>query len=231
MPRDIAGNYSLPPAVNPVTTGTTITTTWANTTLNDIATALTDSLPRNGAAAMTGAAKFFAGTLAVPGISWAAETTSGLYRLAAQTFRYVVNGVEVAEFSLDGVSVTDRTNPPIIGEPAPSLFRAGYRGMPQRIWAAGNNIILYPSDSGKHIYRTWAGAGFSASIQPTLPVGFSCTLINRSVDSFIVSTTGGINLVWAGSGSVGVRTVAPFGMATIIRTEALECIITGVGIT
>lgn len=52
MPRS-AGVYSLP-AGNPVVTGTTITSTWANTTLADIASALTDSLPRDGSAAMTG---------------------------------------------------------------------------------------------------------------------------------------------------------------------------------
>lgn len=52
MPRT-AGVYSLP-AGNPVVTNTTITSNWANTTLGDIATALTGSLPRDGSAAMAG---------------------------------------------------------------------------------------------------------------------------------------------------------------------------------
>jgi microcystin-dependent protein len=47
MPRDGAGTYTLP-AGNPVVTSTTISSSWANTTLNDIATALTDSLAING---------------------------------------------------------------------------------------------------------------------------------------------------------------------------------------
>lgn len=47
MPRDISGNYTLP-AGNPVVTGTTIASTWANTTLSDIATALTQSLSIDG---------------------------------------------------------------------------------------------------------------------------------------------------------------------------------------
>ena len=53
MPRDSQGLYSLPlPAVRP---GDLIESAWANTTLNDVANALTGSLPRDGTAAMTGA--------------------------------------------------------------------------------------------------------------------------------------------------------------------------------
>ena len=40
MSRNGSGTYSLP-AGNPVVTATTITSTWANTTLSDIANALT----------------------------------------------------------------------------------------------------------------------------------------------------------------------------------------------
>lgn len=47
MPRDAFSNYALP-AGNPVVTGTTIASSWANTTLNDIATALTQSLSTDG---------------------------------------------------------------------------------------------------------------------------------------------------------------------------------------
>lgn len=47
MARNGSGTYSLP-AGNPVVTGTTISSTWANTTLSDIATALTNSLAKDG---------------------------------------------------------------------------------------------------------------------------------------------------------------------------------------
>ena len=42
-----SGTYSLP-AGNPVTTGTTISSTWANSTLSDIASALTNCVTRDG---------------------------------------------------------------------------------------------------------------------------------------------------------------------------------------
>jgi len=53
MPRNSSGIYTLPPG-NPVVDNTLIETSWANPTMNDIATALTGSLPRDGSAAMTG---------------------------------------------------------------------------------------------------------------------------------------------------------------------------------
>ena len=53
MSRNGTGVYSLP-AGNPVVTNTTISSTWANTTLTDIATALTGSLASDGQTPATG---------------------------------------------------------------------------------------------------------------------------------------------------------------------------------
>jgi len=53
MSRNGSGTYNLP-AGNPVVTGTTISSTWANTTLSDIANALTGSLATDGQTTATG---------------------------------------------------------------------------------------------------------------------------------------------------------------------------------
>lgn len=53
MSRNGSGTYTLP-AGNPVITGTTISSAWANTTLNDIAATLTDSVAADGQTPMTG---------------------------------------------------------------------------------------------------------------------------------------------------------------------------------
>ena len=53
MSRNGSGTYTLP-AGNPVVSGTTITSAWANSTLNDIATALTGSVAADGQTPMTG---------------------------------------------------------------------------------------------------------------------------------------------------------------------------------
>jgi hypothetical protein len=48
LARNGSGTYSLYVPGNPVITGTTISSTWANNTLNDIATALTNSIAKDG---------------------------------------------------------------------------------------------------------------------------------------------------------------------------------------
>jgi hypothetical protein len=53
MSRNGSGVYSLP-AGNPVVTATTISSTWANNTLADIATALTNSVAADGQTTITG---------------------------------------------------------------------------------------------------------------------------------------------------------------------------------
>jgi len=54
MSRNGSGTYQLP-AGNPVVTGTTISSTWANNTLTDIATAITGSIAADGQTPITGA--------------------------------------------------------------------------------------------------------------------------------------------------------------------------------
>jgi hypothetical protein len=54
MSRNGAGVYTLP-AGNPVVTGTTISSTWANSTLTDLATAVTGSVASDGQTPITGA--------------------------------------------------------------------------------------------------------------------------------------------------------------------------------
>ena len=53
MSRNGSGTYTLP-AGNPVVTNTTISSTWANTTLSDIASALTGSVASDGQTSMAG---------------------------------------------------------------------------------------------------------------------------------------------------------------------------------
>ena len=53
MSRNGSGTYTLP-AGNPVVTGTTIASTWANNTMTDLAAALTDSVAADGQTPMTG---------------------------------------------------------------------------------------------------------------------------------------------------------------------------------
>lgn len=91
MPRDASGNYTLAPG-NPVISGTTIESTWANTTMDDLAISMTDSLDRNGRGGMLSPLFFVDGIQAAPGISWANEQTTGWFRAAASDTQFSLIG-------------------------------------------------------------------------------------------------------------------------------------------
>lgn len=79
MPTDVNGNYSLP-AGYLATTGEDIVVTQHNPPFEDVASALTARLPRNGAAPMTGQLKLSDGTVTAPAIAFASDTNWGLYK-------------------------------------------------------------------------------------------------------------------------------------------------------
>lgn len=86
MSRNGSGTYSLP-AGNPVVTNTTITVTWANTTLSDIASELTNSMPRDGQAGPTGPYNWNAQNLTnVNNFGAVTASFSGLLSGATATF-------------------------------------------------------------------------------------------------------------------------------------------------
>lgn len=74
MSRNGSGTYTLP-AGNPVVTGTTISSAWANTTLTDIGTALTGSLATDGQTTATGNLKM--GNNRITGLADGIASTDG----------------------------------------------------------------------------------------------------------------------------------------------------------
>lgn len=115
MSRDSGGTFNLA-AGNPVVANTTITDTWANDTLGDIADELTDSLSRSGKGAMLADLSMGnfrlkslpAGTLASPAIQAAA--TEGIYFPAAKKLGIVVNGQEVLFDGTSGIVISGNFN-------------------------------------------------------------------------------------------------------------------------
>jgi hypothetical protein len=102
--RNSGGTYSLPSG-NPVVSGTTITSSWANTTLGDLGTEMTNSLDRSGRGAMLQPLQLWSGTSVAPGLTWSAETNSGIYRAAATDFRQQVSGATVEKWTPSGVTL------------------------------------------------------------------------------------------------------------------------------
>lgn len=92
MPRNSSGTYTLP-AGNPVVPNTLIETTWANPTLADVASALTDSLDRFGRGGMLAPLRFPDGTVTAPSVAFSSETTLGMFRPTSGTLALAVAGV------------------------------------------------------------------------------------------------------------------------------------------
>lgn len=98
MPRNASGTFTLASG-NPVISGTTITSTWANSTLSDLGTEMTDSLDRSGKGGMLAQFKSFAGTSGAPGMSWADELDSGIYRAGSKDFKMQINATTVQQWT------------------------------------------------------------------------------------------------------------------------------------
>lgn len=159
MPRAVNGTYTLP-AGNPVVTLTTISSVWGNTTMSDIATALSDSLSRSGLGPMTAGLQLASGLVGAPGLTWSAETTSGLYRSAAGDFRYSISAVDKVQITTNGIRVADG----VIGTPGFSFisdtdtgfyhiganrFAAAVGGVKLQDWGASatNPNVIYGGSS------------------------------------------------------------------------------------
>ena len=109
MPRNAQGQYFLPDG-NPVTPGELIKAEWANSTMDDLANAMTNSLDRAGAGGMTGQFKAAAGTLSRPSIAFVEDVTSGLYKESAGVVAAVAEGGKQAYWTKNGFYLTSNPN-------------------------------------------------------------------------------------------------------------------------
>lgn len=129
MPRDSNGNYTLPGAVNPVISGTTITSNWANSTLTDVAQGLTDSLDRSGRGGMLAPFRLADGTVSLPALAFSLETSTGIYRPTTNVIGFAVSGVDALRVVAAGMQTPLGTvllpSHSFIGDPNTGLWSPG----------------------------------------------------------------------------------------------------------
>jgi len=100
MARNGSGTMSI---TNSFTANTTIESSAMNANFTDVASEITNSLPRDGQAAMTGVLKIAAGTAAAPGLSISTDTDSGIYRIGANNLGMAAGGSMVAQWDSTGL--------------------------------------------------------------------------------------------------------------------------------
>jgi hypothetical protein len=181
MPRDSSGTYSLP-AGNPVVTATVISSTWANTTLEDLADAMTDSLSRSGDGGMTAALEITDGTVSLPGLAFGLDPNTGLYRPATDTLSVTAGGTLVAGFTLQGANPQFTVAAGVVGAPSlafegdlnTGLYRVGADSIGVSV---GGALALTVGGSSitsalTHIFTAVGSSGTTAPlrISNTLPV-------------------------------------------------------------
>jgi hypothetical protein len=108
MPRNVSGTYSLP--LPPVVPNTVIQAAWANTTTDDIAQGITDSLDRNGRGGMIAPFRLVDGSVLQPAFAFASETGTGLYKVSPGIMGVAVMGVQVAQWSGSAYSLATDLN-------------------------------------------------------------------------------------------------------------------------
>jgi len=99
MPRNGSGTMSV---TNSFSSGTTISSSEMNANFTDFASEVTNSLPRDGQAAMTGQLKVTAGTAAAPGVIFSTDTDTGVFRAGANQLGVSVGGSSVGKFTSNG---------------------------------------------------------------------------------------------------------------------------------
>ena len=107
--RNASGTYTLPTG-NPVVSGTVISSTWANTTLSDLRSEMTDSLSRSGKGGMLAPLLCVAGAVSAPAWSFTSDPTSGVYRAGAGDLRMAVAGADKEKWTSSGVTITGDVN-------------------------------------------------------------------------------------------------------------------------
>lgn len=152
MARNGSGTYTLP-ALNPVVTGTVISSTWANNTLSDIATALTNSIAKDGQTNPT--ANLPMGGFRHTGVSAAVARTDYAVTSQVQDGAYIWCGT--AGGTADAITLTP--SPAIAAYAAGQVFRFIASGA-----NTGSVTVNISSISVKNITKNGATALAAADI-------------------------------------------------------------------
>lgn len=102
----------------------------------------------------------------------------------------------------------------------------GVRAVPQN--AQGGSYTLVAADAGKHISITTGGVTVPASV---FSIGDTITIYNNSGSSQTITQGGSVTLRQVGTANTGNRTLAQYGLATVLCVASNTFVITGGGLT
>jgi len=154
---------------------------------------------------------------------------------SSATTSTLVNGTWTVSLSTSG-TLTFPTNTTFTGlastgTTSTTAAALGYMGMPQN--STATSYTLVDGDQGKHIYITATGQTITVPANGTtaFPIGTTIAIIAgpSATSSSIAITTDTMYL--GGTGTTGTRTLAAYGMATLVKVAATTWFINGSGLT
>lgn len=201
MPRNGSSVYSLP-AGNPVVPGTVIATTWANTTLTDIATALTNSLSTDGSTASVSLSG-----KTMTGGTFSAPTVTGLLTLMGGQI-----GFPAVQVPSAGANVLDDyeegTWTPVLTYVTPGNLIVSYTTQVGRYTKIGNQTCMWVSILTSTFTHTTATGNMQITGWPSAVGVPACNIVGATrSDGFTSSGVSPMVAVMDASGSTVSFTV------------------------
>ena len=159
------------------------------------------------------------------------------YAVTVNALELTPDGTTTWTFGTDGgltfpdttVQATAYTGTAATATSASTAASVGYIGMPQNSKSANYELVI--GDMGKHVYVTATSTvTIPAYTSVDFPIGTTIAVVaGTGATVSIAITTDTMNL--AGPGTTGTRTLAPFGMATLVKVAQSTWFISGVGLT
>ena len=115
----------------------------------------------------------------------------------------------------------------------PASASVGYLNVPQNSKSAAYTTVL--ADSGKHIYHPASDANartftIDSHANVAYPLGTAISFVNMTSQVVTIAITSD-TLYLAGTGTTGSRSLAQYGVATALKVENTQWIISGSGLT
>jgi len=110
-------------------------------------------------------------------------------------------------------------------------YAIGYRDIPQVSFTG--NATISTTDAGKHYYSTLSTGNvltIANNASQGFQIGSAITIVNQGTGNITVAQGSGVTLYLAGNATSGNRSVATFGMATLIKVATNTWFISGAGV-
>lgn len=222
MARNGSGTYS---KVNTFVSGNSITAAGHNQNWDDLVAEMTNSVAADGQTTMTGPLKAASGTVAAPGIAFAAELDTGLFRLGTDSIGVAAGGTKILHIDTSGMQVTGgltstlSISAPLIQQAGNVLIPVGFGPCPWSGTTAPAGWVLAGATYSRTTYAAlWAFA------QTEIAGGNTFYGVGDGSTTFTIATMDGYAPVGTDTSAARIASFtnvgATAGAATVALTQA-----------